>query len=100
MLLDVRRERAEYGAFHDDTARGVDTALARDATSSENIVAGAHLDLDASTRAVGDGATDTLTEGILDTGDRDQDELAREEVVWNLGAIYNQLNYSMIKTKR
>ena len=78
---------AEDRPLYDDSTRCEDAALQSDRSSCKDVVTGTHLDRDACTRAVDNGAADTLTQGILDTGDGDENKIARKSVVGDLHKI-------------
>ncbi|KAJ9479954.1 hypothetical protein PHBOTO_003733 [Pseudozyma hubeiensis] len=80
-------ELAENGTLHDDTSGRVDTTLGRDRFGSEDVVTGAHLDLNTCTTAGLDGVSDTWSKRVLDSGDSDQSEILSERGVLDVAVL-------------
>jgi len=80
-------ELTEYRSLHDDTSFHEDSALSRDRTGSENIVASAHLDGNPCEVTFGDRLMDALAKRTLNTsdaGDADEHQFLCEVLIWNV----------------
>lgn len=71
----------EDGTFHDDSSGSMGAPLSGDRVSSEDIVSSTHLDCDTGMVAGSSSFADTRTEGVFDTGDGHQSQVARKAFI-------------------
>ena len=68
----------EDGTFHDDSSGSMGAPLSGDRVSSEDVVSSTHLDGDTGMVTGGGSFADSRTEGVFDTSDGHQGQVARK----------------------